>query len=49
MAKMVGFMNIAIHEYQNLELEVIKYISESGKEDFLKYTMEIIEYLKKQL
>lgn len=48
MVKMVGFRNIAIHEYQNLELGVIKYISEKGKEDFLKYTMEIIGYLKEQ-
>lgn len=47
MEGMVGFRNIVIHEYQNVELKVIKYIVETGKDDFLKFTREILSYLKK--
>lgn len=43
MKKMVGFRNIVIHEYQKIELEVIKYIAEYGKNDFLQYTKQILK------
>ncbi|UUV18837.1 DUF86 domain-containing protein [Fusobacteria bacterium ZRK30] len=47
MEKMVGFRNIVIHEYQSVELEVIKFIVKKGREDFLSYTKEILTYMKK--
>ena len=47
MEKMVGFRNVVIHEYQEVELEIIKFIVEKGREDFLKYTNEILNYIKK--
>jgi len=43
---MVGFRNIAIHEYQNLDLNILKSILEEHTEDFLKYTKSILSYLK---
>ncbi|MCK5780662.1 MAG: DUF86 domain-containing protein [Psychrilyobacter sp.] len=46
MEKMVGFRNIVIHEYQSVELDVIKFIVENGKGDFLNYTKEILTYIK---
>lgn len=47
MEKMVGFRNVVIHEYQAVELEVIKFVVEKGRGDFLKYTKEILTYIKK--
>ena len=47
MEKMVGFRNIVIHEYQSVELEVIKFIVEKGVSDFLSYTKEILLYMEK--
>ena len=47
MEKMVGFRNVVIHEYQAVELEVIKFVVEKGVGDFLKYTKEILIYIEK--
>lgn len=41
MEKMVGFRNIVIHEYQSIELKVIKFIVKKGREDFFSYTKEM--------
>lgn len=38
---MVGFRNIAIHQYQDLEPEVIRHISETGWQDFCTYFQEL--------
>ncbi len=46
MQKMVGFRNIVIHEYQKIELDVIRYIAEIGKNDFLEYTNQILKKIK---
>jgi len=47
MQGMTGFRNIAIHEYQNLNLDIIKYIIKKGMLDFLEYSKEILIYLEK--
>jgi uncharacterized protein YutE (UPF0331/DUF86 family) len=39
--KMVGFRNIAIHEYQKLNPQIIIAIIEHGLEDLLAFTFEI--------
>lgn len=39
--KMVGFRNIAIHEYQKLNSQIIIAIIENGLEDLLAFTFEI--------
>lgn len=46
LGKMVGFRNIIIHEYQEIELEAINYILENRLNDFKLYTTEIIKFLK---
>ncbi len=38
---MVGFRNIAIHEYQKLNSQIIVAIIENGLEDLLAFTFEI--------
>ena len=48
MKKMVGFRNVVIHEYQSVELEVIKFVVKKGARDFLTFTKEILTYLKEQ-
>ncbi len=35
--RMVGFRNIAIHEYQELDLNRVKHIIEQGSEDLLEF------------
>ncbi|MCK8816312.1 DUF86 domain-containing protein [Natroniella sulfidigena] len=44
--RMVGFRNIAIHEYQELDLDILRSIIENNLDDFLDYNREIIEFLK---
>ncbi len=38
---MVGFRNIAVHEYQGLELEVLRYILAKGKYDFVEFCAKL--------
>ncbi len=42
--KMVGFRNLAIHEYMKLKVEVIEYIIKERIFDSLKFVKRIIEY-----
>lgn len=44
LTRMVGFRNIIIHEYQQIELKVIEYILENGLDDFLNYSKSILYY-----
>lgn len=37
MQAMVGFRNVAVHDYQNLNLEVVRSILESHLDDFRKF------------
>ena len=37
MSKMVGFRNIAIHQYQDLETKVIHYIMQHGIQDIIAF------------
>lgn len=45
MKSMVGFRNVAIHEYQNINYEIVKAILDKHLEDFEKYNKELIENL----
>lgn len=38
---MVGFRNIAIHEYQGLELDVLRYILTKGKYDLVEFCAQL--------
>ncbi len=37
----VGFRNIAVHEYQKMELAVLKHIGDSGWNDLVEYCREL--------
>jgi len=42
MGAMVGFRNIAVHEYQKLSLDVVKAILEKHLDDFRRYTAALL-------
>ena len=46
MEKMVGFRNVIIHEYQSVDINILRFIATEGKLDFLRFTREIIEFMK---
>ena len=46
MRKMVGFRNTAIHQYQGLNLEIVKSVIVYGLDDLLDFTQSIIEHHK---
>lgn len=43
MTGIIGFRNIAIHEYQNLDINIIKSIVENDLGDFAAYIKEILK------
>jgi len=43
MLKMVGFRNIAVHDYQTLNLLILQSILENHLQDFTKYTKLILD------
>ena len=43
MQKMVGFRNIAVHDYQNLNIEVVIAIVENHLDDFVEFSNEILK------
>ena len=45
--KMTGFRNIAVHEYQEINLEILKKIVSDHLIDFDQFNLEIAQYLKK--
>ena len=48
MSAIVGFRNIAIHEYQTINLDILKNIIENELKDFLAFSEQIISFLKKK-
>lgn len=42
---MVGFRNVAIHEYQNLDVEILEMILNNHLGDFLLFTKSILKNL----
>ncbi|WP_106498039.1 type VII toxin-antitoxin system HepT family RNase toxin [Lentibacillus sp. Marseille-P4043] len=44
MKAMVGFRNIAVHDYQEINLTILQKILDDHLEDFSKYTQAIIQY-----
>lgn len=40
---MVGFKNIAVHDYQNLEIDILKNVIEKNLEDSLELVREILK------
>ena len=46
MAKMAGFRNIAVHEYTEINLEILKHIVKHHLQEFMKYSEEILNTYK---
>ena len=44
MSAIVGFRNIAIHEYQTINLDILKTIIEKELKDFLDFSKQILLY-----
>ncbi|PSR21175.1 MAG: toxin-antitoxin antitoxin component [Sulfobacillus acidophilus] len=44
--KMVGFRNIAVHDYQSLQLPVLIDILDNHIQEFLEYTQAILQHAK---
>ena len=43
---MVGFRNIAVHDYQTLNLDILKQIVENHLGDFTNFTKQILKIIK---
>ncbi len=43
MKKMVGFRNIAVHDYQNISLEIVRSICTKHLTDFEKFIQEVLD------
>jgi uncharacterized protein YutE (UPF0331/DUF86 family) len=41
---MVGFRNIAVHDYQTINLTILEQIVEKHLEDFTDFTKQILKY-----
>lgn len=38
---MVGFRNVAVHEYQGLNLDIVRYVLEKGLYDFVEFCRQL--------
>lgn len=47
MEKMVGFRNIAVHDYQAIDPEILKSVVKNHLIDFEKYYTEILNHYRK--
>lgn len=45
--RMVGFRNIAVHDYQQINISILESIINSNLEDFRKFIYAVLEYMKK--
>jgi len=49
MSAIVGFRNIAIHEYQTINLDILKTIIEKELKDFMEFSKRIIAFLNSHI
>lgn len=47
MINMVGFRNIAVHEYRKLDIEIVEATIQTGLGDLIEFTDCLMEYLKR--
>ncbi len=43
MQKMIGFRNIAVHDYQNLSIDIVVSIVENHLDDFVDFSNEVLK------
>jgi uncharacterized protein YutE (UPF0331/DUF86 family) len=46
MRNMVGFRNIAVHEYRQLDIDIIEAVIRTGLDDLRAFTDYVVKYLK---
>ncbi len=44
--KMVGFRNIAVHQYQELNINIVEIVINSGIDDLVNFTDSMINFIK---
>jgi uncharacterized protein YutE (UPF0331/DUF86 family) len=44
MKAMVGFRNIAVHDYQAINLQIVQTIVEKHLDDFQEYVKQVLAY-----
>ena len=42
--KMVGFRNIAVHEYQDIDIKIVRSVIRDGLDDLLAFTDRVLEW-----
>ena len=42
---MIGFRNIAVHQYQTLQLPIIESVIETGLDDLLVFTDHVVAFV----
>lgn len=47
MQRMVGFRNIAVHEYQNLNIDILKHILVERLGDFEEYCKQVLRFAQR--
>ena len=47
--QMIGFRNIAVHDYQNLNMDIVQAIVEKHLDDFEQYISQVQRYLIKAI
>jgi uncharacterized protein YutE (UPF0331/DUF86 family) len=46
MRRMVGFRNIAVHEYRKLNVDIVEAVIRTGLDDLWAFTDYVVKYLK---
>ena len=46
MRNMVGFRNIAVHEYRQLDIDIVEAVIRTGLDDLRAFTDYVVKYLK---
>ena len=49
MKKAVGFRNIAVHAYQDIDWEIVYSIVTENSDDFVEFIKQIIEHAKSEI
>ena len=43
MKRMVGFRNLSVHSYQNIDMQIVQQIIENSLSDFTSFTSTILK------
>ncbi|MDA3950947.1 MAG: DUF86 domain-containing protein [Spirochaeta sp.] len=43
--RMVGFRNTAVHQYEDLNMDIVRHVIEDGLDDLLSFSRTVVRYL----